>query len=64
MQEAQISADRLTVLLPAGAALAIERAAIQARVTPAELMQRAMSDGLRSWGLLLPAPSERGYPAA
>ena len=55
MQEAQISADRLTVLLPAGAALAIERAAIQARVTPSELMQRAMADGLRSWGLQLPS---------
>lgn len=53
MQEAQIFADRLTVLLPAGAALAIERAAIQARVTPSELMQRAMADGLRSWGLQL-----------
>lgn len=53
MQEAQIPADRLTVLLPAGVALAIERAAIQARVTPSKLMQRAMADGLRSWGLQL-----------
>ena len=40
--------DRLTVLLPAGAALAIERAAIQARVRPSELLQRAVADGLRS----------------
>lgn len=58
MQETQIYADRLTVLLPSGAALAIERAAIQARVTPAELMQRAMADGLRSWGLQLPSSDQ------
>ena len=52
--------DRLTVLLPAGAALAIERAAIQARVSPSELMRQAMTDGLRSWGLqLAPEPWRR-----
>lgn len=64
MQEAQTHADCLTVRLLVGAALAIARAAIQARVTPAELMQRAMSDGLRSWGLLLPTPSKRYHLAA
>ena len=51
MDTEQLTEDRLTVRLPAGAALAIERAAIQARVRPSELMRRAMSDGLRSWGL-------------
>ena len=51
METKHLTEDRLTVRLPAGAALAIERAAIQARVRPSELMRRAMSDGLRSWGL-------------
>ena len=52
--------DHVTISLPAGAALAIERAAIQARVKPSELMRRAMSDGLRSWGLQVNLEPWRG----
>ena len=53
MQFEPLTQDRLTVIMPAGAAPAIEKAAIEARVKPSELMRRAMFDGLRSWGLQL-----------
>ena len=53
MQSQPMSDERLTIVLPAGATLAIERAAFQARVTPSELMRRAVHDGLRTWGLQL-----------
>ena len=52
--------EKITVALPPGAGLAIERLAIQARIRPSELLQRAVSDGLRSWGLQLPESGEGG----
>ena len=60
MHPQAMSDERLTVVLPAGATLAIERAAIQARVTPSELMRRAVSDGLRTWGLQLASSDKHG----
>ena len=41
--------NHVMISLPAGAVLASERAAIQARVESSEVMRRAMSDGLRTW---------------
>jgi hypothetical protein len=44
------SDEKVVIRAPRGAAYAIERAAIQAHMTPGELARRLLIDGLRASG--------------
>ncbi len=46
--------EQVTVRLPQGATLAVERAAILAHVRPSEMVRRLIIDGLEARGFELP----------
>lgn len=52
--------DEVSVRLPNGAGLAIERAAIQARMRPSDLLRMIVIEGLASQGVQLAASGQSG----
>lgn len=53
--------ERIVVSAPAGARLALERAAILARIAPGALARRFVIDGLRASGYDLPEDVVGGH---
>lgn len=56
MNRLEVNDERIVVLAPAGAELAIQMAAIRARLPPAQFVRRLLLDGLRANGYDLADP--------